>query len=234
MAIQLSEIAPEVFAHERELALGVGFRLNARTTIIRRGDDLWVHSPLPDDGWYAAAAELGRVRWLVAPSCLHHLYIGDAARHFRDARVAGPARLRDKRPDLAIDLELDGGELSGAWPADIRVVPVAGAGRVAEHLFYDAASRSLLVTDLVFNNDRGANRITRVILALFAPSGRPSRSREWRFLIRDKRAFADSLAILSELDLDRVIPAHGRVIDDTARAVAVMRTGKAAPPALPR
>lgn len=229
MSVELAEIAPEVFAHQSELSLGFGFRLMTRTTILRRGSELWVHSPLPDDGWYAAAAALGQVRWLVAPSCLHHMYIADAAKAFPGARIAAPARLRDKRPELAIDVELDNGTPGDGWPADIEAIAVRGADKVAEHLFYDAASGSLLVTDLVFNNERGANWVTRVILALFAPAGRPVRSREWRFLIKDKRAFADSLARLSELELSRIIPAHGRVIDDPAAAIPIMRTGKPAP-----
>jgi len=227
MSVQLTQVAPDVFAHERELALGFGFRLNTRTTIIRRGTDLWVHSPLADDGWYAAAAKLGEVRWLVAPSCLHHMFVGEAAQHFTGAQIAAPGRLLKKKPDLAIDFVMDDGPRPESWPEGIDIVPVAGAGKVAEHLFYDTASRSLVVTDLVFNNERGANWITRMILAVFAPSGRVTRSREWGLmLIKDKKAFSESLAVLSELDLTRIIPAHGNVITDIELAVSVMRTGK--------
>ncbi len=225
MSTELTKIAPDVFSHESELALGFGFRLNARMTIIRQGDDLWVHSPLPDDGWFAAAEALGRVRWLVAPSCLHHLYIDKAAKYFQDARVAAPGRLQVKRPELAIDYRLEE-EHPETWPKHIEVLPVCGADKVSEHLFYDAASRSLLVTDLVFNNERGVNWITRAILAAFAPSGRVSRSREWRFFIKDKSAFADSLEKLSAFKIERIIPAHGRVIEDIEHAISVMKSGR--------
>ena len=225
MPVDLVEIAPNVFSHETELSLGFGFRLNARMTIIRHEGELWIHSPLPDDGWYGAASKLGQVRWLVAPNCLHYLFMDAAAGHFKEALVAAPAALRAKRPELAIDYELED-EAPDNWPKSISSISVCGAGKIAEHLFYDSESRSLLVTDLVFNNERGVNWVTRAILAIFAPSGRVSRSLEWKFLVKDRTAFEGSLSGLSTLKLERIIPAHGRVIEDVEQAISVMRFGK--------
>ncbi len=225
MSIELVEVAPDTFCHEAELSLGFGFRLNARMTIIRHEGTLWIHSPLPDDGWYETASKLGQVRWLVAPNCLHHLFIDKAAEHFSEALVAAPAALRAKRPELAIDFELED-EAPDSWPKSIARIPVCGAGKISEHLFYDSESRSLLVTDLVFNNERGTNWVSRAILAIFAPSGRVSRSLEWKFLVKDRTAFENSLSELSALKLERIIPAHGRVIENVEQAIAVMRFGK--------
>lgn len=227
-----TEVAENLFTLERELRFRYGLTLLTRMSIIRRGTDLWVHSPLPGDDWYTAIRDLGVVRFLVAPSCLHCSYIAAAKEHFPDAILTAPSELRLKRPELPIELELGGdAEQDPGWPEGLVPLAVGGAPKVAEHLFYDSHTRSLLVTDLVFDNDRGANLSTRILLGLFAPTGRPSRSREWGLLlIKNREAFRSSLAALDALKIDRVIGAHGRIIDDVPLALSLMKTGK--PPQL--
>jgi len=151
-----------------------------------------------------------------------------AKRRFPEAEVAAPVALAKKLPDLPIAIHLDknSGEHPG-WPSGLQSIPLRGAPKIAETLFYDSSSRSLLVTDIVFDNERGANLMTRILLGIFAPTGQPKRSREWKWLIKDQGAFQRSLEVLDSLKIDRIIGAHGRIINDIPLALALMRTGKA-------
>ena len=226
-----TQVAENLFTLEQELRFSLCLTLLTRMTVIRRGRDLWVHSPLPGEDWYEAIGQLGEVRFLVAPSCHHCSYIAAAKERFPHATLVGPQALMKAKPALGVQLALSEDIANREfWPNEVTPIPVQGAPKMSEHLFYDGQSKSLLVTDLIFDNDRGANWQTRVLLKFFAPTGRPSRSKEWAWwLIKDKEAFRDSLAGLNALSIDRVVSAHGRIIDDVPLAVSLMQTGSPPP-----
>ena len=232
-----TQVTDDLFTLEQELRFSMGMTLLTRMTIVRRNKDLWVHSPLPaqetGESWYSAIKSLGEVRFLVAPSCFHYFYLEKATQQFPDAQVAAPAALAKKLPQLDIAIKLDNDAMSYPnWPSGLQPIPLGGTPKVAETLFYDSHSRSLLLTDLVFHNERGANLVTRILLRIFAPTGRPSRSLEWKFLIKDQDAFLESLQVLDSLKIDRIVGAHGRIIEDIPRTLALMRSGKLPPPLL--
>ncbi len=52
----------------------LGVELGGRTTVVRIGTDLLLHSPMDLDP--ALLAPLGTPRWLLAPNKFHHLYVG--------------------------------------------------------------------------------------------------------------------------------------------------------------
>ncbi len=220
-------VSEDLFTWEDELRFQFGLTLVTRMVVIRRGTELWVHSPLPAGPWYEEIEKLGTVRVLVAPSTYHCSYVADAKERFPNAVLAGPEELHEVKPHVAVDMHLDEAVTLIAWPSQVQRIPVRGAPKIAENLFYDALSRSLIVTDLVFHNERGANLSTRILLGIFAPTGRPCRSREWPWmLIKDREAFAQSLAVLDELAIDRIIGAHGKILTDVPLVVSLMRTGK--------
>src|SRR3712207_2021830 len=82
--------------------------LGSRMTVIRLlVGGVWVHSPVRfSPATRAAVDALRPVRFLVAPNVMHHLALQDWAAASPEAKVAAPAGLRRKRPDLRIDLEL--------------------------------------------------------------------------------------------------------------------------------
>ncbi len=223
-----TQLAEDLFTLEQELRFRFGLTLLTRMTVIRRGRKLWVHSPLPGPKWYEGIRKLGDVTMLVAPSCHHSLFIADAKRQFPSAVLAAPSQLMRARPELAVDRALTtNADPHEAWPSGVVTIPVLGAPTMSEHLFYDSQSRSLIVTDLVFDNARGSNWITRRLLGLFAPTGRPVRSKEWDWwLIKDRAAFANSLSTLSTLAIDRIVGAHGRIMADVPLAISIMKTGR--------
>jgi hypothetical protein len=127
----------------------------------------------------------------------------------------GPEGLATKRPDLARDAAL----AEGALAPGISALALHGAPSIDEFLVYHAASRTLVVTDLVFNVRRAVNFATWLVFALVAGTlGRLAPSRVWRWAVKDRRAFRASLTRALALDCERVVVAHGELVERDAKA----------------
>src|SRR5688572_1017279 len=205
------------FDHTQRLALGI--RFPARMTVLPLGGDrLALVSPIPiDDAGAAAIARLGEVAFLIAPNLMHHLHLGDAARRYPAARVLAPRGLGAKRPDLRVDVPLDGAlpsELSQA----VDVLRLEGAPRLDEFVFHHRATRSLVVTELVFNIRRPPGWLAHVLLAVSGTRGRLASSRLWRALVDDRQRFAASLERVLALPFETLVVAHGELVTENARA----------------
>lgn len=212
---KLVEIADGVFGVNTEFKLGAGVKLPLRMTVLRDGDGLALVAPIPIDD--ALAQELsahGPVRHLLAPNLLHHAYVAAAQERYPEARALAAPGLADKRKDLSFDGELGTGELS----EDIRTLHVQGADKLSEVVFLHRPSRTLVVTDLVFNI-RDATGMSKFVLAMMSRAlGRVEQSRLCRWLTTDRDATARSVEDLLALDFDRVVMAHGEVIERDAKA----------------
>jgi hypothetical protein len=212
------KIADDLWIHDADVPLPMGFSIPGRMTIVRRGDgSLTVHSPLPiDPGTARAIDALGEVRALVAPNCLHHLFLKPAAERYPKARVFAAPGLEKKVSGL------DLAPLPASGPLDslddgLVVRRIDGAPTVTEHVLLHRASRSLVVTDLVFNLHRTASSGMRAVLWLGRAWKRPAQSLSWRFFVKDRAAATRSLADVLDWPFDRIIPAHGDVIERDAR-----------------
>lgn len=213
-ASPLERVTDDVWTAQDTLRF-LGLLLPIRMTVIRlEHGGLWLHSPLrPTDELVAQVSALGPVQHLVAPNCLHHLFIGEWKSRFPDARMHGAPRLATKRPDLAFDATL--GEAAAATPAwgdDIDQLTIEGAPKLSESVFLHRPSRTLLVTDLVFNLTQLQSRMSRFAFSLMRASGRVAQGPEWRLLTRDKQAARQSVERLLAWDFDCLVPAHGEIV----------------------
>jgi hypothetical protein len=129
-----------------------GVRFPVRMTGVRLPDGaMWLHSPISlDDRAVQQIEALGPVRYLVAPSLIHTRFLAEAQRRWPEARLYGVAGLRHKLPELRVDEEL-GPQAPSAWQAVLRPFPIDGAPQLGEVVFLHEPSKTLLVTDLVFN-----------------------------------------------------------------------------------
>jgi hypothetical protein len=215
----LRPLAPALWCLETTLRVAPGFHLPLRTTIVRRDEgSLWIHSPIAlDEAAAAAIDELGPVRDIVAPSLLHHLFAGHALARWPGARLHAPARLAAKRPDLTIDAPLAQDE---RWP-ELAIVAIDGAPRIDEFVFVHHPTRTLIVTDLLFHVHDSPSATTKLILWLGGAWNRLAQDRVWRLAVRDRAAFRASGERLLACAFERLVPAHGEVIEgpDTHAAV---------------
>ncbi len=195
-----------------------GLALGTRTTIIRLADGgLWVHSPGPLSSALADAVHaLGDVTCLVAPNLMHHLFLGDWIEAFPAARTFAVAGLEQKRRDLRLDETL-GSEPPAAWKGQIEQLCTRGVPKLDEVDFFHPDTRTLVLTDLCFNVQSSDSWLTRVGLRINAAWQRFTPSRLFKSFIKDREALRSSVEQILEWDLDRVVLAHGDVLEQGGR-----------------
>ncbi|WP_394848663.1 DUF4336 domain-containing protein [Pendulispora brunnea] len=233
----LRTITDDLWTLERDIRLSGGMRMPARATILRlTGDELLVHSPLAmDDETARAISRLGKVTSIVAPNCMHHLFLRDAIARWPNARVFGPAGLERKSKGILFDaLPSEGPILDGT----VAVRRIDGAPSLAEHVFFHPRSRTLVVSDLVFNVHASPGLSLQFFLRLVGVWKKLGQSRVWKFLIKDRAAAAQSARDLLLWDFDRLVMAHGDIVEAGAHAklesALAWMGGSPVPPLLPR
>jgi hypothetical protein len=193
----------------------MGVRLGARTTVVQQPDgSVAVIGPgqLSDDDGRAIDA-LGPVRAIVAPNLMHHLFLGPARERWREARLVAPAALAKKRPDLRIDVPLDASGSAVSLPGGLEPTFVGGMPAVDEIVWRHVPSKTLVVTDLAFNVRPPQPLWTQLFMRLNAGWDRFGPTRILKSTIKDPARTRDSVAALLGQDFERVIVAHGEVLN---------------------
>lgn len=214
----LIELARDLWVAPRPLRLAIG-DIGTRMTVLRlRGGELFLHSPVPLDAVTREALDrLGPTRWVIGPSKVHHLYLGDYVRAYPAAQLWGAPGLPEKRPDLHFHSVLD--ETSaGAWGGEILLHVFRGAPALNEVVFLHPSSRTLLLTDLAFNVRSAARNRARLFHWLVGATDRFGPHRLVRSMIRDRRAARRSLDAILGWDFDRIIVTHGEVLETGGRS----------------
>jgi hypothetical protein len=216
--MKLVSEAPEVWSAMHTMRLPGGVRLPARMTVVRLpGGELVVHSPVPaDDDLVAEVAKLGPVAHVIAPSLLHHLFVGAWTGRNPGARLWVTPGLADKRSDLPAHETL-GDEAPAAWRGVIDQMIIRGQPRMNEVAFLHRPSRTLIVSDLVFNVGRPRTLATELVLRLMGTHRGLALSRLWRRYTRDRGAARASIERLLAWDFDRVLMGHGDAFGPGAR-----------------
>jgi len=202
-----------------------------RMTVIRLADgSLLLHSPIEiDDELAGSLADLGQVRHILAPNKLHHLFLAGAIARYPEASAYGAPGLAKKRRDIAFSDQLTD-TAPAAWRDELDQVVMAGVPAVHEVVFFHRKSRSLIVTDLIFNIHQTKGLLTGILLRLVGAFRKPGQSRAWRLFTKDRSAAAQCLEVILGFDCRRVLMAHGDVLEGDLRpklekALAWMRSG---------
>jgi hypothetical protein len=217
MVAALEPLAPDLWVAARPLKLIVG-DIGSRMTIIRlRDGSLFLHSPVHlDDETRKALDAIGTVRWVIAPSKVHHFFVGEYLAAYPEARAYAAPGLAAKRKDLRLEAVL-GDEAPAAWRGEIEQHLFCGNPAMSEIVFFHRASRTLLLTDLAFNVAADKTGGARVFYWLVGAAGRFGPHRLVRTMIRDYAAARGSVARILQWDFDRVIVTHGDVLERDGR-----------------
>lgn len=214
----LTQITEQLWYAEDDLFMPGRIHFRCRMTIIRLADDrLLLYSPIKiDDGLAQEIEKLGQVTWLVGPNGFHHLFLRDGLARWPDAELWGAPSLARKRKRLLFTGLLNG-ELPQAWQQDLETQLIQGMPAVTEVVFFHKPSKTLIVTDLVFNIQDFKNKRTSLLLRLAGAHKKVAQSRLWRFGVKNREAGGASLATIFGWDFQRVVMAHGIIIEDDAR-----------------
>lgn len=214
----LRPIADDIWVYDGSVQMPVG-PLHARATVVRRRDRaLVIHSPLAfDDLTVAQIDALGEVRALVAPSRLHSMFLRAASARWPRASVLAAPGLAAKLTDLPFT-PLPRTGTAPELGDDLLVRRIEGVPFIDEHVFLHPPSRTLIVTDLVFNVHAAQTFGMKAFLWIGGAWKRTAQDYFWRLLRRDRAAAAASVADILAWDFERVLVAHGDIIEGDAHA----------------
>ena len=186
------------------------------TLFLLASGDVAIHSAIAmDEAGMAALEQIGRPSWVLVPNVLHYSDAGWYGDRYPSARVLVPAAARAKLFEKVRRID---GSVDDDWPEALRgeltIVPLRGT-RHSEVAFIHTASRTLVLTDAVFNyKERDLPWLARMIMRANRAYGRFGPSRIFTsFVVNDRDALHASIEELLEHDFDRVIMSHGRVLD---------------------
>lgn len=189
-----------------------------RMTICRlQSGDLWVHSPIsPQVDLVADIKALGPVKYVIAPNLFHHLHLRRFKQHFPEALYLAVPGLAQKRSNFKFDLELnDPRQLP--WGDEIEAVWLQGMPKVNEWEFFHKASKTLILTDLLFNFVSVPNWQTKLFARMNRCYQKPHWSWYFHFNIGDKQALTESLDQIRQWDFEKIMLTHGAPVVDLAR-----------------
>lgn len=209
----LHQIAPGVHTADTTQSF-YGLEVGTRMTVLELDAGLLIHSPIALDAKTQALIEgLGKPRWVLAPNLFHHLYVGP----WLEAGLEGWAApgLAQKRPDLSFHGVIT--PESAPFGDELKVFNLTCFPFSNEVIVYHRPSRTLIVTDLVFNFSPHMPWTTRAVMRCMC--GYPGCQTTLVERIGMRRAAArHDLSQLLSWDFDRVIMAHGDVIETGGRA----------------
>ena len=214
-------VADRLWTREMPLRF-FGLKVSTRMSVVRlsgEGGGLWLHSPVAlDRRLRETLDELGRVRFVVCPNRGHHMFAGEYFAAYPDADVYAVPGLLGIRPDLPFHGVL-GDEPEPGWGKDLEQAIFRGERLLREVVFYHQESRTLIVTDLVQSAYSGSPLFTRLVMRLTGIYEGPRLPRHIRLVFRDKAAARASLERVLSWDFDRIVLAHGPVVETGGKAV---------------
>ena len=228
MGETLQAVADDVWVAQQVLVKPGRVLIPINMTVLRlRDGSLLVHAPIAIDESLAQSLDaLGPVRQVVAPNSFHHLFVTPCLQRYPQAALWVAPGLPAKRSDLkpAGVLGMD----QPPWSGELDALVIDGAPKLREVVFFHRASRSVLVTDLLFNMTDPATFTTGLVLRLMGTYRRLAVSRAWRLYTKDRRAQQPTLQALLAWPFERIIPAHGTVYDGAAPLPPAREAARAA------
>ena len=217
--MQLQSVAKDIWVVSKDHRF-IGVNLGARMTIIRlENGELILYSPVTmTDEIKKRVADLGRVAHIVAPNLFHHLYATAWADAYPDATVYGAAGLQKKSPKLRLTARFSN-ETMAPWSGQVGHHTVKGMPALAETVLFHRSSRTLICADLIFHISEPKGLWTSVYLKMAGVSKRAGVSRLVKIATKDKGAAGESVRTILSWDFDRIIMAHGEILQQDGKAI---------------
>lgn len=211
---KINSIAPNLWVVDYPQKF-LGMEFGTRMTIIRlKSGDLFLHSPVKlTDNTLKILDSIGKVRYIVSPNKFHHLHVDDYFNSFPDAEIFAAPSLEKKRSDLPFHGTLSKETVYG-WQKEIDHLIFGGMPLFNEVEFFHSESNTLILTDLILNFGTSFRFLTKILLQIDGVYNRFAVPRLTRYIaIKDKVKARESVNKILSWDFDRVILAHGNILD---------------------
>lgn len=191
----------------------LGVNLGMRMTVIRLdAGGLILHSPVAYEGHLKAQLDsIGKVCAIVAPNCMHNLFLDEWINAYPEATYYQPPGIK-KIKALPLQSKIINDEAPAVWHAEVEQHIIKGLPRVNEAVFFHKNSRTLIVTDLVFNMSATDSMYETLFLRLNGAYKKFGPTRVFKTFVKDKQAFRESIERLLRWDFEAVIMSHGEML----------------------
>ncbi len=218
MDTRFQSVAPGLWLGGYSLKM-LGVDLGRNCTVVRLDSGrVVIHSTAPfSDADVAEIHRIGEPGWMVEAMLRHDTFAAEG-------RAAFPA-IPYLAPDgFSAELPFPTGALlppPPEWGEELVVVKIDGAPTFEEHVMFHAASRTLIVADLLFHFAQEEPLWTEILLRAASVGGHhaPGMSRLFKAAITDEAAFGSSMAKVFSLDFNRIVVGHGERIETNGRAL---------------
>ena len=218
----MEKISDNIWVHNDAMSL-LGMHLPLRMTIVKLSSgSLWVHSPTAlSTELKQVVEELGPVQFLVEASNGHMNWLVDWQQAYPDA-------VSFVSMGVARKLKLTGHHLldetsENIWDEDLVRIYTAGVPFFNESVFLHKTSKSLIVSDLIqhYNKERAPGLSGFMSRFIFEPIGFRGMCiappLKMGFMVKDRPSFVASIKQIQDLDFDKIIVAHGEIIQSNAK-----------------
>jgi hypothetical protein len=150
--------------------LEAGIHFDTRMTVARLGDgSVWIASPVPVPfATLTEITDLGPVRYLVAPTPRHFWRLNASHQLFPEAELwSSPITpITLKKGDLPLTGIL-GDHVRDLWAGDLDQVVLRGSRWLNEVIFFHAATRTLLLEDVIqIHQPQAGHTLRNALIAL--------------------------------------------------------------------
>ena len=189
-------------------------------TVVRLTDgSILLHSPIPLSKQLQGRLEvLGPVRHILSPNKFHHLFMGDCARLYPQAKLYASPALAKKRNDLSFHGVLKNSP-EAEWQKDLDQIIFEGNRMMEEVVFFHRLSRTLILADLGFNIPPQASILLKIVGKFSDVYNRFGPAPWMRFTMKDKKTAQESLKKILNWDFDRIIIAHGPGVEKNGKTI---------------
>ena len=203
----------------------LGIEVGTRMTVIKLSNgSLVVVSPIEINlNIREQLNNIGTVGYIIAPNLFHYLYLTQAQQIYPQAQTIAPPGLAAKKPDLRIDrvftqdpIEFDS-ELEYVRFEGFRVFMPPTVKMIDEIVFYHPASKTLIITDSAFNFDRSFPFVTQLAAKILGSYQELKPYLLDKIASQDKQKLKQSIDKILAWDFQRVIMAHGTIVEHEAK-----------------
>lgn len=218
----LRELAPDLWIAEQPFQYW-GLDVGTRMTIIRlQSGELVVISPIAIES-LADIEALGPVSFIIAPNLYHHLYAEALQQQYPDAQLLAVQGLEVKRPDLRIDAYLEHhsdlqNQVQYLPFRGFRILDFSGPQCLNEIVFFHPSSQTLILTDTAFHFDAAFSHRTQLAARIMGSYQKLQPSWLERIATQEKQTVKQSIERVLRWDFERVIMAHGSIVEHNAKA----------------
>ncbi len=197
----MRKLANNIWVHEHIIYLEDGRELPLRLTAVRLSNKkLWIHAPTPlTNVLKMQISKVGDVGYLCSANNLHNMFFMDWVKSYPQAEPWVSAGIPEKLSDLNHYNVLK----KNVWSDDFDATSMRRVPKFDETVFFHYKSKSLIVTDLVQHH-------TQKGVFLAPPLHRKG-------IIQDQKAFSDFISHIKKWDFNRIIVAHGDIIEVQAK-----------------